>query len=84
MGFFCEAKRAYTFRDDRSEHYCRCYRYCLPDILHCYYDGRMLVVLRESCKENDEQLDSIVMDLSLMEKLKSEKQKERMNKSIKI
>jgi hypothetical protein len=44
----------------------------------------MLVVLRESCKENDEQLDSIVMDLSLMEKLKSEKQKERMNKSIKI
>lgn len=69
--FYWEAKRAHTFRADRSERYCRRFRYCLPEIVHGYYDGIELVVQIEFYKENDEQVDSLMMDILLMEKPKS-------------
>jgi hypothetical protein len=71
MAFFFEAKRAHTFRVDRSERCCRRFHYCLPEIERGYYDERELVVQIKFCKENDEQIELMMVDILPMVKPKS-------------
>lgn len=81
MFIFCgvEAKRAraHTIRVDHSERCCYCcwWNYCLPESEYGYYDGRVEEVQIRFCKEIDGLFDSLMVDLSLMERLKSRKKK---------
>lgn len=67
-----------TFRVDHSEHYCRCYHYCLPEIDDGYYDEEVLVVQIKFYKVNDELLLYLMMvNILLMVKLRSKKQSDK-------